>query len=105
MTILGYIQDSQYSINIKHAMYVVMYSGYFTPKGSSDDERVMYAEDFVITNGVFIGGKSPEGFFTVKDIDDFVDSFYIALIGDTTPPKAFSKKVIELYKQATTKIK
>lgn len=105
MTILEYIQDSPYSENIKHAMYVVLFSGYFTPKGINDDERVMYAEDFVITNGVFIGGKSPEGFFTVNDIDEFVDSFYIALIGDTAPPKTFLKRVIELYKQATIKIK
>lgn len=105
MTLLEHIQDSPYSINLKYAMYVVLFSGYFTPKGSNDEERVMYAEDFVISNGVFIGGKSPEGFFTVNDIDDFVDSFYIALIGDTTPPKSFSRKVVELYKQAAIKIK
>ncbi len=81
------IESSGYGIDFRRAIYVLFESGY------------------ILNNGIFIGGKSLEGDFSILDIDEFVEAFYIALIGDHTPPKPFIKKVLELYKLAIIKIK
>lgn len=93
-----------YSNEVKIAMNCVWSSNYFVPK-ENDVSSVMHElEDFVIINGVFIGGRSMIGDFIVYDIDDFVYSYWVNLIGDGEPHKSFSKKVTELYKLFEQKI-
>ena len=99
------IESSPYGIDFKIAVCSLYDSGYLPMNDNTIVEHISEIESYVLDNGIFIGGKSAEGFFMVNDIDDFIDAFYIALIGDFSPPKSFTKKVTELYKKATTKIK
>lgn len=87
-----------YSEQVKTAILCVWQSGYFLPKSNELNDIINEFEDFVIINGVFIGGRSMVGDFIVYDIDDFIYSYWVNLIGDGEPHKSFCKKVFQLYK-------
>ena len=106
MTTFDIIKDSPFSVHVKRAVFAVLQSEYYKPKDSGPEGKVYEVEDYVLSNGVFIGGMSKEGFFICEDAEDVITSFWLSLMDDLdvqnpTPSKLFSKKMSELYQEAT----
>jgi hypothetical protein len=106
LTTLEIIKDSPFSVHVKRAVYAVLESGYYKPKDSGVAGKVYDVEDYILSNGVFVGGMSKEGFFICEDADDVIVSLWLSLMEDydvdnPSPSKVFSKKMSELYQEAT----
>lgn len=106
MTAIDIISSSPYNAHVKRAVYALYVSKYYKPRGATYEEEVYDVEDYVLTHGIFIGGMSKEGFFLCEDVDDVIMSFWLSMMDDLdvpnqTPSKLFSKKVSELYGEAT----
>lgn len=106
MTTLEIIKDSPFSVHVKRAVYAVLESGYYKPKDSGVAGKVYDVEDYILSNGVFVGGMSKEGFFICEDANDVIVSLWLSLMEDydvdnPNPSKVFSKKMSELYQEAT----
>lgn len=106
MTLIEIIQHSPFSVHVKRAVYAIIQSAYYKPRSADIDGKVYEVEDYVLSNGVFIGGMSKEGFFICEDVEDVTMSFWLSLMDDLdvqnpAPSKLFSKKMGELYQEAT----
>lgn len=106
MTTTDIIRDSPFSVHVKRAVYAILESGYYKPREGGAAGKVYEVEDYVLSNGVFIGGMSKEGFFICEDADDVIVSFWLSLMDDLdvqnpNPSKIFSKKMSDLYNEAS----
>ena len=106
MTTIDIIRDSPFSVHVKRAVHAILESGYYKPREGGAAGKVYEVEDYVLSNGVFIGGMSKEGFFICEDADDVIVSFWLSLMDDLdvqnpNPSKIFSKKMSDLYNEAS----
>lgn len=106
MTAIDIIKSSPYNAHVKRAVYAIYLSKYYTARGGTYEEEVYNVEDYVLTHGIFIGAMSKEGFFICEDIEDVIMSFWLSLMDDLdvqnpSPSKLFTKKISELYQDAT----
>lgn len=106
MTIEETIQDSPYSIDVKHSIYMVLNVKYSKSSKSVQLDIIFEVEDYVIEHGIFIGGMSKEGFFICEDVDDVVLALWLSMIEDwdidnPNPSKLFIKKATDLYNTAS----
>ena len=106
MTLIEIIGQSPFSVHVKRAVYAVIVSAYYKPRSTDLEGKVYEVEDYILSNGVFIGGMSKEGFFICEDAEDVITSFWLSLMDDLdvqnpTPSKLFSKKMGDLYNEAT----
>lgn len=104
MTKYDYIKLSGYGLEFNIAVCVIVDSEYIPYEDMTNKEYISHVEEFVMENGVFVGGMSKLGCFFVADREDFVDCFYMAITGNPIPTTSFHKKIIDLYVSSTLKM-
>jgi hypothetical protein len=106
VNIIETISASPYNAHVKRSVYTLYISKYYTPRGSTQEDEIINVEDYVLSHGIFIGAMSKEGFFICKEVADVIEAFWLSLMDDLdvqnpSPSKLFTKKIGELYEDAT----
>lgn len=106
MNLVDTISASPYNAHVKRAVYAIYISKYYKPRGGTCEDEIIEVEDYILSHGIFVGAMSKEGFFICREVADVIESFWLSLMDDLdvqspNPSKLFTKKMGELYEDAT----